>query len=42
MKKISQETAVQLGLKRFFTGAPCRNGHICERGSFEVLPTPGN
>ena len=31
MKKINRETAVQLGLKRFFTGIPCKNGHICER-----------
>ena len=31
MKKISRETAARLGLKRFFTGVPCRNGHICER-----------
>ena len=31
MKKISRETAIQLGLKRFFTGVPCINGHICER-----------
>ena len=31
MKKISRETAVRLGLKRFFTGVPCIHGHICER-----------
>src|SRR4029077_9985173 len=31
MKKISKETAVRLGLKRYFTGVPCKNGHICER-----------
>ena len=31
MKKISRETAVQLGLKRFFTGDPCIHGHISER-----------
>jgi hypothetical protein len=31
MEKISKETAVQLGLKRFFTGVPCFRGHICER-----------
>src|SRR6476620_6149610 len=31
MKEISRETAVQLGLKRYFTGVPCKNGHISER-----------
>src|SRR6476620_11514840 len=31
MKKISKEIALQLGLKRYFTGVPCKNGHICER-----------
>jgi hypothetical protein len=31
MKKISREIAARLGLKRFFTGVPCRNGHNCER-----------
>ena len=30
MKKISREIAARLGLKRFFTGVPCRNGHIYE------------
>ena len=31
MEKISRETAVQLGLKRYFTGDPCIHGHISER-----------
>ena len=31
MKKISRETAVRRGLKRYFTGVPCIHGHICER-----------
>lgn len=31
MKKISRKEAVQLGLKRYFTGNPCKRGHICER-----------
>ena len=31
MRKISRETAVQRGLKRFFTGVPCSGGHISER-----------
>ena len=31
MKKISKETAVRLGLKRYFTGVPCLHGHISER-----------
>jgi hypothetical protein len=31
MEKISRETAVQLGLKRYFTGVPCIHGHISER-----------
>jgi hypothetical protein len=28
---ISREAACELGLKTFFTGIPCRNGHIAER-----------
>ena len=31
MEKISRETAIRLGLKRYFTGAQCIHGHICER-----------
>jgi hypothetical protein len=31
MKKIDRETAIQLGLRRFFTGVPCVRGHISER-----------
>jgi hypothetical protein len=31
MKVISKQEAIDLGLKRFFTGIPCNNGHICER-----------
>ena len=31
MRKISRETAVRRGLKRFFMGVPCINGHISER-----------
>ena len=31
MEKIRRETAVQLGLKRYFTGVPCIHGHISER-----------
>lgn len=28
---ISHEQAKELGLKRFFTGIPCKRSHICER-----------
>ncbi len=28
---ISEADALARGLKRFFLGTPCRNGHICER-----------
>lgn len=31
MKIISRKEAVQLGLSRYFTGKPCKNGHIAER-----------
>jgi hypothetical protein len=31
MKRISREEAIQLGLKLYFTGDPCKRGHICER-----------
>lgn len=30
---ISKEQALTLGLKRYFTGIPCKNGHISERFS---------
>lgn len=32
MQIIARKDAKRLGLKRYFTGKPCRNGHICERG----------
>jgi hypothetical protein len=28
---ISRDEARQKGLKRFFTGKPCKHGHVCER-----------
>jgi hypothetical protein len=31
MEKISREAASQLGLKWYFTGEPCKHGHVCER-----------
>jgi hypothetical protein len=31
MEKITRKQATLLGLKRFFTGEPCINGHISER-----------
>jgi hypothetical protein len=31
VEKISRDAAIKLGLKRYFTGIPCRNGHVCER-----------
>lgn len=31
MQKISKAEARELGLKRFFTGIPCKHGHISER-----------
>lgn len=36
MKKISRETAIQRKLDRFFTGNPCRNGHIDERSVYTL------
>jgi hypothetical protein len=33
MKLISYSEARNLGLKRYFTGKPCKNGHISERTS---------
>lgn len=32
-KKISRRDALLLGLKRYFTGKPCKRGHISERGT---------
>lgn len=34
MNVISRKEALALGLKFYFTGQPCKNGHLCER---EVL-----
>lgn len=31
MQVISRSAALELGLKRYFTGKPCKYGHICER-----------
>lgn len=31
MKIISRAEAKELGLKRYFTGVPCKRGHVCER-----------
>lgn len=31
MELISRDKASALGLKRYFTGLPCVNGHVCER-----------
>lgn len=31
MKIISEKDALALGLKRYYTGKTCKNGHLCER-----------
>ena len=31
MEIITRQEAIEQGLKRFFTGEPCCNGHVCER-----------
>lgn len=31
LNTISRSEASEKGLKRYFTGEPCRNGHVCER-----------
>lgn len=31
MRIISRKEAIQLGLRTFFTGKPCKNGHVSER-----------
>lgn len=31
MRKISRATAIKRGLPRYFTGKPCRNGHVAAR-----------
>lgn len=31
MEIISRDAAIAAGLKRYFTGKPCRKGHVCER-----------
>lgn len=31
MRKISRKEALNKGLKTYFTGKPCKKGHVCER-----------
>lgn len=31
MQIVSRKNALDLGLKRYFTGKPCPHGHVCER-----------
>ena len=31
MKEITREQAKHEGMKRYFTGKPCKRGHVCER-----------
>jgi len=31
MKIIARKQAMAAGLKRYFTGEPCKHGHVCER-----------
>ena len=31
MKLITRKEAKELGLKRYFTGKPCKHGHVAER-----------
>jgi hypothetical protein len=35
-KIITRKEAIALGLKRFFTGEPCKHGHVCERRVCDV------
>lgn len=36
MKIITRSEAKALGLKRYFTGKPCNNGHVCERNTSDA------
>lgn len=31
MAPISRQEAIEMGLLRYYTGKPCKNGHVCER-----------
>lgn len=31
MEAISREEALARGLKKYFTGLPCKHGHVCQR-----------
>lgn len=31
MEQISRQEAIDKGLARYFTGKPCKNGHVSER-----------
>ena len=35
MNIISRKEAVALGLKRYFTGKPCKRCHVCERSIYD-------
>jgi len=37
VKIISKKEAKALGLKKYFTGEPCKHGHICERYTSSML-----
>lgn len=37
MDKISKKSAEVLGLRRFFTGKPCKHGHISERYTMSYM-----
>src|SRR5258708_4810612 len=41
MKIISRNQALALGLKRYFTGKPCKHGHVCERIIIAPVQTHG-
>lgn len=34
MEIIDRKTAIYLGLKRYYTGKPCKRGHIAEKSIY--------
>ena len=36
MQIISRAEAIKQGLKRYFTGKPCKHGHVAEREVFNA------
>lgn len=37
MNVITRDEALEQGLKRYYTGVPCKHGHVCERNARDYM-----